>query len=91
MALSHRGPDQQGVFESDYVSMGAVRLRILDLEAGDQPMRSDDGDTVIVFNGEVFNNTELRDELRSLGRKFKTRCDTETVLQAFLEWDHPVR
>ena len=87
MALSHRGPDQQGVFESDYVSMGAVRLRILDLEAGDQPMRSDDGDTVIVFNGEVFNNTELRDELRSLGRKFKTRCDTETVLQAFLEWD----
>ena len=87
MALSHRGPDQQGVFESDYVSMGAVRLRIIDLESGDQPMRSDDGKTVIVFNGEVFNNTELREELRSRGRIFHTRCDTETVLQAFLEWD----
>ena len=87
MALSHRGPDQQGVFESDYASLGAVRLRIVDLQSGDQPMHSDDGDTVIVFNGEVFNNTELREELRARGRIFHTRCDTETVLQAFLEWD----
>ena len=87
MALAHRGPDQQGVFESESVSLGAVRLRVVDLTGGDQPMRSDDGDTVIVFNGEVFNNTELREELRARGRIFSTRCDTETVLQAFLEWD----
>lgn len=86
-SLEHRGPDQHGVFESDFASLGAVRLRIIDLEGGDQPMRSDDGGTVVVFNGEIFNNTELREELRTLGRKFNTRCDTETVLQAFLQWD----
>ncbi len=67
--------------------MGAVRLRVMDLDGGDQPMRSDDGDTVIIFNGELFNNTELREELRARGKIFSTRCDTETVLQAFLEWD----
>ena len=50
-------------------------------------MRSEDGDTVVVFNGEVYNNTELREELRGLGHNFRSRCDTETVLRAFLEWD----
>lgn len=87
LSLTHRGPDQNGTFESDCVSLGAVRLRIIDLEGGDQPIRSEDGDTVIVFNGEVYNNTELREELRALGQNFHSRCDTETVLRAFLEWD----
>ena len=50
-------------------------------------MRSQDGDTVVVFNGEIYNNTELREELCALGQKFQSRCDTETVLRAFLEWD----
>jgi asparagine synthase (glutamine-hydrolysing) len=85
--LAHRGPDQQGVFESACVSLGATRLKILDLASGDQPIISEDGDTVIVFNGEVYNHLELRRELQQLGHYFRSNCDTETVLHAFLEWD----
>ena len=86
-SLIHRGPDQQGVWESDEVSLGAVRLKIIDLEHGDQPMASDDGDTILVFNGELYNHLELRRDLESAGHRFHSRCDTETVLHAFQEWD----
>lgn len=86
-ALTHRGPDQQDVWESPQVSLGAVRLKIIDLEHGHQPMLSEDGDTVLVFNGEIYNHDELRRELISLGHRFTSRCDTEVVLHAFLEWD----
>jgi asparagine synthase (glutamine-hydrolysing) len=85
--LKHRGPDQQGVWESGTISLGAVRLKIIDLEAGDQPMTSEDGGTVLAFNGEIYNHKELRRELEQLGHAFRTRGDTETVLRAFLEWD----
>jgi asparagine synthase (glutamine-hydrolysing) len=85
--LTHRGPDQQGVFSSRHCSLGATRLKILDLGAGDQPITSTDDDTVIVFNGEIYNHLELRPELEALGFKFRTHCDTETVLYAFLAWD----
>jgi len=85
--LVHRGPDQQGTYESAVCSLGATRLKILDLESGDQPIRSHDGDTVIVFNGEIYNHLELRAELEKSGHQFHTHCDTETVLHAFLEWD----
>ena len=57
------------------------------MAAGDQPITSSDGDTVIVFNGEIYNHLELRPELEALGHHFHTHCDTETVLHAFLEWD----
>jgi asparagine synthase (glutamine-hydrolysing) len=86
-ALTHRGPDQQDVYESESISLGAVRLRIIDLEGGDQPLQSEDRNAVLVFNGEIYNNTELRKELRDRGHSFRTQCDTETVLAAFLEWD----
>lgn len=86
-SLIHRGPDRQDVWESGNVSLGAVRLKIIDLEHGDQPMVSDDGDTVLVFNGEIYNHAELRRELEALGHRFDSRCDTEVVLRAFLEWD----
>src|SRR3954470_12883948 len=83
-----RGPDQQGVFESADVSLGAVRLKIIDLSPlGNQPMRTDDGNTTVVFNGEVYNHPEVRAELEALGHKFKSHCDTEVVLRAFLQWD----
>ena len=85
--LLHRGPDQQGVFRSRICSLGATRLKIVDLASGDQPIFSEDGESVILFNGEIYNHLEIRRELESLGRRFATRCDTETVLQAFLEWD----
>jgi asparagine synthase (glutamine-hydrolysing) len=85
--LFHRGPDQQGVFESNTVSLGATRLRIIDLSSGNQPILSDSGDTIIVFNGEIYNHWEVRSELEALGHQFDSRSDTETVLHAFLQWD----
>ncbi|ACO33771.1 MULTISPECIES: asparagine synthase (glutamine-hydrolyzing) [Acidobacterium] len=87
MTLIHRGPDQQGVHRSLLCSLGAARLKILDLAAGDQPIYSEDRDTVIVFNGEIYNHLELRKELEARGHRFVTHCDTETVLHAFMEWD----
>jgi asparagine synthase (glutamine-hydrolysing) len=86
-SLIHRGPDQQGVYESQHVSLGAVRLTIIDLVSGDQPLRSEDGDVILVYNGEVYNYKELRVELQERGHRFLTRSDTEVVLHAFLEWD----
>src|SRR5580698_5950484 len=86
-SIIHRGPDQQGVFESDSAALGAARLKIIDLDAGDQPIFSESGDTVIAFNGEIYNHAELRVELERRGHRFRTRTDTETVLAAFLEWD----
>lgn len=86
-SIHHRGPDQHGHFQSPHVSLGAVRLSIIDVSGGDQPIYSDDRDTVIVFNGEIYNHGPLREELRSLGHRFHTHCDTEVVLKAFLEWD----
>jgi asparagine synthase (glutamine-hydrolysing) len=75
------------VFESSFCSLGATRLKIIDLGLGDQPILSEDGDVAIVFNGEVYNHQELRRELEDLGHRFNSHCDTETVLRAFLEWD----
>ena len=83
--LVHRGPDQQGVFESNLVSLGATRLKIIDLGSGDQPITA--SGTTIVFNGEIYNHLELRAELEARGHQFLSHCDTETVLHAFLEWD----
>jgi asparagine synthase (glutamine-hydrolysing) len=87
--LTHRGPNQQGIFESPTASLGATRLKIIDLEGGDQPIchAGTGGETVIVFNGEIYNHPELRRELEGRGHRFQSHSDTETVLHAFLEWD----
>jgi asparagine synthase (glutamine-hydrolysing) len=86
-AISHRGPDQQGIFEGSVATLCAVRLKIIDLGGGDQPIVSDDGSTAIAFNGEIYNHLEVRRELESLGHRFRSNCDTETVLRAFEQWD----
>ncbi len=86
-SLIHRGPDQQGTFESRTISLGATRLKIIDLHGGDQPIADPDSGTVIAFNGEIYNHVELRRELERRGRRFQSESDTETLLQAFLEWD----
>jgi asparagine synthase (glutamine-hydrolysing) len=86
-SLNHRGPDEQSVWESGDVSLGAVRLKIIDLEHGQQPMVDEDGDTVLAYNGEIYNHLELRRELAQRGHRFVSQCDTETLLHAFLEWD----
>jgi len=85
--IAHRGPDQHGIHEGSVATLCAVRLKIIDLAGGDQPIVSDDGDTVIAFNGEMYNHREVRKELEGLGHRFHSNCDTETVLRAFEQWD----
>jgi asparagine synthase (glutamine-hydrolysing) len=85
--LFHRGPDQQGIFSSNLFSLGAARLKIIDLECGNQPILENAGEWGIVFNGEIYNHLELRAELERLGHQFTSHSDTETVLKAFLQWD----
>ena len=85
--LHHRGPDQQGIYSSDAATLCAVRLKIIDIDGGDQPITSADGDTVIAFNGEIYNQTALRRELEAAGHRFRSHCDTEVVLEAFRRWD----
>lgn len=83
--VDHRGPDNAGLFSSPDCILGHTRLAILDLsEESNQPFHVDD--YVIVYNGEVFNYVELRDELRSLGVNFKTDSDTEVVARAIIRW-----
>ena len=86
-AMKHRGPDDEGIYSKDQVALGFVRLSILDLTpAGHQPMISQDGRFVIVFNGEIYNYIELKEELSSLGHTFVTRTDTEVLLASYKEW-----
>jgi asparagine synthase (glutamine-hydrolysing) len=85
--LRHRGPDQQGTYSSSNFSLAAARLKIIDLTSGNQPLLINEGTTGIVFNGEIYNYGELRKELESVGHRFDTHSDTETVLRAFLQWD----
>lgn len=85
-SLVHRGPDGSGVFTGECVALGHRRLSIIDLATGDQPFVSDDDRFALVYNGELYNYVEIRDELRSLGRTFRTESDTEVILQAYQEW-----
>jgi len=83
----HRGPDDEGIFIEHNVGLGFVRLSILDLSpAGHQPMFSHDQRYVVVFNGEIFNYIELREELRSFGYSFVTNTDTEVLIAAYHHW-----
>jgi len=85
-ALYHRGPDEFGVYRDDRAGLAHARLSIIDLATGQQPM-ADEGDTTwIVFNGEIFNYVELREELIALGHHFRTQSDTEVILHAYRAW-----
>lgn len=86
-SMKHRGPNDEGFFAEEHVGLGFVRLSILDLTpSGHQPMFSHDGRYVMVFNGEIFNYIELKEELRKKGHTFKTQTDSEVLLTAFMEW-----
>ena len=85
--LRHRGPDGEGTYFSGPVGLAHRRLAIIDLsDEGRQPMANEDGSLWIVFNGEVYNYLELREDLRALGHRFATATDTEVVLHAYEEW-----
>jgi asparagine synthase (glutamine-hydrolysing) len=85
--MKHRGPDDEGMFIEGSVGLGFVRLSIIDLSPdGHQPMVSSDKRYILVFNGEIFNYVELREELQSLGVVFQTKTDTEVLLKAYIHW-----
>jgi len=89
--ITHRGPDMEGSFCGDRVTLGFRRLSIIDLsEAGAQPMQAENGDFVIVFNGEIYNFMQLREELCSRGHSFATKSDTEVLLRAYIEYGESV-
>jgi asparagine synthase (glutamine-hydrolysing) len=85
-ALTHRGPDADGSYVDGNLGLGHRRLAIIDLSTGQQPMSTADGALVLVFNGEIYNYLELRDELRQLGATFRTDSDTEVILRAYEQW-----
>jgi len=83
----HRGPDDEGVFIHDNIGLGFVRLSIIDLtSAGHQPFHSNNQHYVMVYNGELYNYIELREELKALGHSFHTQTDTEVLLTAYQQW-----
>lgn len=84
--IGHRGPDGAGYVADNGFAMGAVRLAIIDPTAGAQPISDETGRYWICYNGEIYNYRELRTELVAQGRRFRTHCDTEVVLQAWLAW-----
>jgi asparagine synthase (glutamine-hydrolysing) len=85
-AIRHRGPDGWGTYRDADCGLAHVRLSIIDLATGAQPLCNEDGTLWISFNGEIFNYLELREELLSRGHAFRTRSDTEVVVHAFEEW-----
>ncbi|MCP4146540.1 MAG: asparagine synthetase B, partial [bacterium] len=85
--IVHRGPDSEGFWTDGFIGFGHRRLSILDLSpAGHQPMMSENGRYVIVYNGEVYNFRNLRMELEAKGYSFRSNTDTEVVLKSFQEW-----
>jgi len=84
--IQHRGPDESGIFLGQNIALGNVRLSIIDLATGQQPISDEEGIFWIVFNGEVFNYIELKEELVARGHKFQTTCDTEVVLHLYMEF-----
>ena len=85
-AMVHRGPDSSGFLAGGPVQLGMRRLKIIDLETGDQPIYNEDGSVAVVLNGEIYNFQSLYNELNSLGHQFKTKSDTEVIVHAYEEW-----
>ena len=86
--ISHRGPDGAGLFVDHGIALGHRRLSIVDVAHGHQPMASEDGALQIVYNGEVFNHPSLSAELQGRGVRYRTHCDTETVLHVYASDGH---
>jgi asparagine synthase (glutamine-hydrolysing) len=86
--MACRGPDAVGLWSDRHAALGHRRLAVIDLPGGAQPMSvsTPNGDVVMVYSGEVYNFTELRDELIAKGQRFHTSSDTEVVLRAYLQW-----
>jgi asparagine synthase (glutamine-hydrolysing) len=84
--MKYRGPDDYGYYNNEVISLGHRRLSIIDLKTGKQPMKKDDGNLIIVFNGEIYNFKEIRTELENKGYEFETNSDTEVLLLSYKEY-----
>lgn len=84
--IVHRGPDDEGFYQDDAISMGFRRLSIIDLNHGQQPMTNQTNTKVLTFNGEIYNYVELREELQELGYEFKTEVDSEVLIHGYDAW-----
>ena len=84
--IHHRGPDGCGFYRDPFASLGHRRLSIIDVSAGHQPMSNEDGALWITYNGEIFNHADLRPALERAGHRYRTRCDTETILHAYEQY-----
>lgn len=84
--IIHRGPDEDGTYLKAPAGLGFQRLAIIDVSAGHQPMTNEDGSIVVVFNGEIYNFQELREQLIARGHTFRTHSDTETIVHGYEEW-----
>jgi asparagine synthase (glutamine-hydrolysing) len=85
-ALRHRGPDEFGLYRDARVALGHARLSIIDLATGQQPLCNEDRTVWVIYNGEIFNYLELREELAALGHRFRTSSDTEVIVHAYEAW-----
>lgn len=85
-AIKHRGPDSEGIYTDDGIALGFRRLSIIDLSNGSQPLFNEDGTKVLVFNGEIYNFSDLREELISCGHTFKTHTDSEVLIHGYEQW-----
>lgn len=85
-AIAHRGPDQAGTFVDEEAAFGFRRLSIIDLDHGMQPMYNENKDIIIVFNGEIYNHKELREELKAKGHVFSNNADTEVLVHGYEEY-----
>jgi asparagine synthase (glutamine-hydrolysing) len=81
--IAHRGPDDDGIFVEGNIGLAMRRLSIIDVKSGHQPLTNEDGSLWIVFNGEIYNHLELRADLESLGHRYRTRSDTETIVHLY--------
>jgi asparagine synthase (glutamine-hydrolysing) len=79
---AHRGPDGADIYIAPGIGLGHRRLAIIDLAGGHQPLFNEDGSIVVVYNGEIYNFDELARELKRLGHRFRTHCDTEVIVHA---------
>ena len=82
-AIAHRGPDSDGMWQDDGVTLVHRRLSVIDVEHGQQPMLSEDGKLIVIFNGEIYNYPQLRSRLEADGTVFRTHCDTEVLLHLY--------
>ena len=89
-SISHRGPDDEGYLIDGCLGLGFRRLSIIDLAGGHQPMSDADETVWVVFNGEIYNFPELKQELESHGHVFRTRSDTEVIIHGYKQWGDDV-